>query len=304
MNRKIVGLGGVTVDQIGLVERTPAADEVVRMLEYRRQSGGMVGTALVAAARLGAGVEFVGGIGDDENGRYVVDGFCREGVGTSQAIVFEGENTAFSFVITLKGPGTRTIIHWPGVQSAEELGVEANLSDAGFLHLDGFWVSTAIRAAREARARGIVVTLDIGQNQSSPRIDRLLESADYLMPSLAFAKRYTGTPDVREAAERLLRFGPRAVILTLGEEGVYTLPSGAAGFLTPAFRVPVVDTTGAGDSFHGAFLAALSRGWDLEKALQFASAVAALKCTALGGQTGLPDFPTVVRFLAGRGIGL
>ena len=304
--KKIVGLGGVTVDEIGVVERFPRVEEVEYIQQYRQQQGGMIATALVAAARLGCPAEFIGGVGDDDYGRYALEVFRREGVETRRAVIFPGQTTAFSFVIVERDSGKRTIFHHRGVQESDVLvGEPTELDDGvGCLHLDRYWIATALDAARRAREQGIPVTLDPGQYRDDPRIRQLIGLTDYLIPSAAFARRFTGREDTELAARELLGLGPRAVVVTLGDQGAFTASSDGQRFSTPPFRVPVVDTTGAGDSFHGGFAFALIRGCPLEKSVIFASAVAALKCTKLGGQSGLPGFDEVSTFLAGHQIKL
>ena len=305
----ILGLGGVTIDQIGVVDHIPARDEVIRLLEYRSAQGGMVATALTAAARLGGQSAFLGAVGDDANGRLILDGFASSGVKSEAVRVVTGGISAFSFILVEKSSGLRTIIHEPGVQKRAALprpipDPDTLLSGVGFLHLDGFWMEDAVVLARAARRSGVVITLDVGQNQRDPKIEQLLALAHYVIPSLAFTRRFTGGKGMEEAAEILLGYGARAVIQTLGERGAYVVEANGGTFSVPAFPVDVVDTTGAGDSFHGGFLFALSRGWELKQATVFASAVAALKCTAPGGQSGLPTFEQTRRFLGKRGVRL
>ena len=307
--KKILGLGGVTTDQIGVVDHIPSSDEVIRLQEYRLQQGGMVATALVAAARLGAETEFLGAVGDDQNGRFAVERFAAEGVGTAGVRVVPGSISAFSFILVEKVSGKRTIIHEPGVQRNRRLNdppgdPSAFLSGVGYLHLDGFWMDTAVALAENAKEAGIPITLDIGQNQRDPKIGTLLALADFVIPSLTFSRRYTQSEEGQSAAQALLGCGAKAVIQTLGEQGAFVATREGQSFTVPAFPVQVVDTTGAGDSFHGGFLFALSRGYPLREAVVFASAVAALKCTRLGGQAGLPSYPQVQRFLSDRGIRL
>jgi ribokinase len=304
--RRILGLGGVTTDQIGLVDHIPGSDEVIRLQRYRVEQGGMVATALVAAARLGAEAEFLGAVGDDANGNLALERFAAEGIATPSVQVLAGGISAFSFILVESHSGKRTIIHEPGVQRARALDIpkrdmKAKLGGVGYLHLDGFWMDTAIELAETAREMQIPITLDIGQNQRDPKIEILLGLADYVIPSLPFARRFTKSERVEQAAATLLGYGAGAVIQTLGEQGAYVLLKEGGSFTVPAFPIEVVDTTGAGDSFHGGFLFALSRNYALQEAVVFASAVAALKCTKLGGQSGLPSFPQVREFLAERG---
>lgn len=304
---KILGLGGVTTDQIGLVDHIPGADEVIRLQGYRVEQGGMAATALVAAARLGAQAEFLGAVGDDANGSHALERFAAQGVATPRVRVLAGAISAFSFILVDSRSGKRTIIHEPGVQRNRALELskpdyKALLEAAGYLHLDGFWMDTAIELAETARQTGIPVTLDIGQNQRDPKIEALLGLADYVIPSLPFALRFTKQDRAERAAEALLGYGAKGVIQTLGERGAFVMLEDGERFTVPAFAVDVVDTTGAGDSFHGGLLFALSRDYALKEAVVFASAVAALKCTKLGGQSGLPTLPQVRAFLTDRGI--
>ncbi len=305
--KRILGIGGVTTDQIGVVDHIPGSDEVIRLQDYRVEQGGMVATALVAAARLGAEAEFLGAVGDDANGRFLLDRFSAEGVSTTGVQMHPGGISAFSFILVDSRSGKRTIIHEPGVQRSRSLKIprrEAKelLAGVGYLHLDGFWMDTAVELAREAKGMGITITLDIGQNQRDPEIETLLRLADYVIPSLPFARRFSKSDRVERAAEILLGYGAGAVIQTLGEQGAFVMVRDGKSFTVPAFPVRVVDTTGAGDSFHGGFVYALSRNYALKEAVIIASAVAALKCTKLGGQSGLPSFQQVLAFLEERGI--
>ena len=304
---RILGLGGVTADQIGIVEHLPGSDEVIHLEDYRVQQGGMVATALVAASRLGAAAEFLGAVGDDPNGRLILERFRAEAVATGAVQVAAGQNSAFSFILVEKRSGKRAIIHEPAVQRNRTLGnvdPASILSGVGWLHLDGFWMDTAVELAEQAKKAGIPVTLDIGQNQGDPKIETLLGLADYVIPSLAFSLRFTKSDRVEQACAALLAYGASAVIQTLGDEGAFVLPRDGRSFTVPAFPVAVVDTTGAGDSFHGGFLYALSRGCALKEAVVLASAVAALSCTQLGGQSGLPNSARLRQFLREREIRL
>jgi sulfofructose kinase len=300
--RPVLGLGGVTVDQIGVVPHLPQSDEALRLMESRRQQGGMVATALVAAARLGCPTEFLGAVGDDPNGRFVLDTFRREAVGCHRVAGVPGGTTAFSWILVERDSGKRAILHEPGVQRPDRLpGGTPEIPAGGLLHLDGFWMHNALQAARGARQRRTIVTLDVGHNQNDPRIEELLGLVDLVVPSLAFARRFTGEREASAIAKRLVQLGAKAVILTLGEAGCLALGMDGSGFSLPAFPVDVVDTTGAGDAFHGGLLFGLASGYSLLRSAEVASAVAALCCTRLGGQSGLPRLEELAQFLARHG---
>jgi sugar/nucleoside kinase (ribokinase family) len=168
--------------------------------------------------------------------------------------------------------------------------------------LDGYWFETAMRMAQHARVQDIIITLDPSSRLlHNPQAPELFRYVDYFMPGYALAHRFTGEADPFHAATALLRHGFRAVIITKGEAGCF-VATPEEHYHLPAFEVPVIDTTGAGDTFHGAFVAGLSKGYHLRQALQFASAVAALKCTKLGGQAGIPTFQETQRFLTQHGL--
>jgi len=126
-----------------------------------------------------------------------------------------------------------------------------------------------------------------------------VRETDILICGSGFGKSLTGEDDIRQAGRAMLAKGPRVVVQTMGVDGSYTV-SAAGEFHTPAFQVDVVDTTGAGDVFHGAYLVGLVRGWDLEKTATFASAVAAIHCTVLGNRKGIPSMDQVETFLRER----
>ena len=143
------------------------------------------------------------------------------------------------------------------------------------------------------------VVLDADSLSRPDDIEELLHLTNYLIASRVFSEELTGLADPSAAVEALSGYGPSVTVVTLGEEGSVTL-SGDRSFHTPAFPVSVVDTTGAGDVYHGAFIFGLLREWKLEKTAEFASAVAAMSCTRLGGRQGIPTLDEAISFLRDR----
>jgi ribokinase len=131
-------------------------------------------------------------------------------------------------------------------------------------------------------------------------IDELVEDTDILVCGSGFVQALTGVADFWQAAEAVRRMGPQIVVQTEGEQGSNTATA-TEQFHTPAFKVDVVDTTGAGDVFHGAYLFGLVQGWDLVRIARFASATAAFKCMHLGGRAGTPRYNEVQEFLDKQG---
>lgn len=294
----ILGIGGVTLDRVGFLPRMPGWDEVEYLTALDTRQGGMVATAMMAAARLGADAEYIGGVGDDEEGARVLGEFRRGGVRSERVKVFHGGRTPVSFVLVRDPGGERTIIHHHGVQerSSLEMG-DISFEGVGFLHLDGYWFDTALAAAGNARRRGIVVSVDPSTSITREKAETLFPLADYIIPSKKYAERLTGECDPEKAAAALLGYGAAAVIITMGREGCLVAGRGVMEKI-PALPVDAVDTTGAGDVFHGGFVYALSIGCDLRRAARFASAAAALKCSR---PAALPTREEVERILSAQG---
>jgi sulfofructose kinase len=296
--REILGLGGVAYDQIAVVPDIPRWESVSYIDEYQVQQGGMVATAMVAASRLGAPAEFVGGIGNDPQGEYAKANFARNGVACDRMRVFEDGSSAFTIVLVQKSTGSRTFIHNKGVQARSELlDGDVDLSGVRYVLFDGFYFDTAVRTATAARRKGIVSVTDMSPGNRNPGAPGFLELIDYPILSEIFIRSHFGTDDALGAGKKLFGKSNKALLVTCSERGVHIITAGGVDHV-PAFGVKVVDTTGAGDVFHGAFLFCLWKGYDLRRAVQFSSAVSALKCTKMGGQRGIPTFAETREFLA------
>lgn len=294
----VVGLGYSSLDYLGLVPRLPTLDESIPLLEFAKQGGGPVAQALVTLARLGASVGYVGRIGDDAAGRLMRASLVEEGVDVGRLQIEPGATSQESIILVDETTGKRSICaHRGSASEVSTAGLDlAYLCSGRFLHLDGHSRDAALVAARAARAAGVAVCLDAGY--PDPRLTELVGATDVLIAGERFAR--AAAVDPRAAAARLLAMGPRIVVVTRGEHGSLTRTADVE-FTTPAFRVPVVDTTGAGDVFHGAYLFGLLRDWDLERVAEFAAATAAIKCTKLGGRAGIPRFDAVTGFLRRHG---
>ena len=296
----VVGLGFTTLDYLGVVPHLPGLDEGLPMSAFSRQGGGPVAQALVTLARLGARVGFVGRVGDDEAGVIMRRDLLAEGVDVSRLQVESGASSAQCVILVHEPTGKRSIcVHRGSAAAVPADGLDLDYLCAGrFLHLDGSSPDAALVAARAARAAGVRTCLDAGG--PGPRLTELVGLTDVLIAGERFAMSVAADDDYRTGATRLLAMGPEIVVVTRGEHGAFTHMATDA-FHTPAFEVPVVDTTGAGDVFHGAYLFGLLRGWDLPAVAEFASAAAALKCTQLGGRAGIPRLDAVLSFLGERG---
>jgi sugar/nucleoside kinase (ribokinase family) len=182
---------------------------------------------------------------------------------------------------------------------------ERLIASASALHLDGFFLPAAIQAARIARNNRVLVSFDGGAGARLAGIDELLPLVDLLVVARQFAFQASGRSDPTAAGPELLRkYRPREIVITDGEAGCWYWDE-QTSLHQPAFPVQVIDTTGAGDTFHGAYVyACLQAHWTPAFRLKFASAVAALKCTRLGGRQGIPDLQQTREFLSARGVSL
>jgi sugar/nucleoside kinase (ribokinase family) len=298
----IVGLGMATIDIMTLLPRLPRRDEVFQARQISLEGGGPVATALVTATRLGCSAAYVGPFAASTWGSLARAGLEGEGVDTAHAPNRRKGEQSVS-VILVDGPtGERSILYSRG-EMPELAGGEVPaplIRSARALHLDGAHLEAACLAARIAHEAGVPVSFDGGAGELWPELEVLLPLVDILVVARSFAEQHTGEPDPLKAGPALQkRFEPRQVVITDGPRGCWYWGK-AEQLHQPAFQVDVVDTTGAGDVFHGAYLYALLQGWPAQRRLAFASATAGLKCQKAGGRAGIPATSQVEAFLASQ----
>jgi sugar/nucleoside kinase (ribokinase family) len=296
----ILGLGAVAVDDLLTVPSYPAADSKVRVQRRERQCGGQCATTLVAAARLGARCAYAGLIGDDEDSRYVLDTFRREGVDTTHACCRSDARPFHSTIIVDEQRHTRTILaeERGRVGAAADWPSEDVLRATRVLYVDHHGIEGMTRAARIARQAGIPVVADL-ERGTAAGFAELLALVDHLIVSCDFAIAWTGEANAAPAVQQLWTPSRCVVAVTCGADGCFYREADGVVHEQPAFAVPAVDTTGCGDVFHGAYAAALVGAMSLAERMRFAAAAAALKATRPGGQAGIPDRAMVETFLAG-----
>jgi sulfofructose kinase len=299
----ILGLGCVAIDDLLYVPAYPPTDAKVQVRRRERQCGGLTATALVTAARLGATCVYAGILGDDQLSQYVVDRLAQEGVDTRFVRRLPGAQPIYSIVIVDEARQTRTIFYdLENVLGAQEDWPDADvIRSARVLFVDHFGVEGMSRAARVAQEAGIPVVADF-ESDLKPGFPELLALVDHLIISQEFAEKLTGESRPEAALERLWA-QRQAVIVTCGAEGCWYLSAEEpeALYRRAAYPVEVVDTTGCGDVFHGAYACMLARGLNMDERVRFASAAAALKATQRGGQTGIPTCAAVEAFLKEQG---
>ncbi len=285
----VVGVGIACLDMNTTVTSIPKIDENVLMLDYRKQMGGTVSTALAALQRLGASTKYMGMFGDDENGQYILDGLRAEGINISSVRTVEDESSPFSFVMVDSLTSGRSIAHFPGCEFTVPADcIEPEIvKSARLLHID---IRTpAVMAACEA-ALEADVTISVEANMTYPGLEENLECGNIFITSREVFSDLVNEEDPVEAGKKAReKYNLDHVVVTLGPEGSIAIDENEVVAL-PGFEVNVADTTGAGDVFHGAYLYAHLQGWDYSRALRFGNAAAAIMCT---GQNGWADIPTL-----------
>lgn len=294
---EVVGIGSAVFDVLMTTNGFPKEDTKMEGIETKTQGGGPCATALVAMSKLGVSSAYMGTLGDDMYGKIMKEQFERFGVETSHIRTIEGAISFHSVILLNLLNSSRTCVWNRGtVASPSEGDVDLeSLKNAKVLHLDGHQLETAIYAAKKAREYGVEVSLDAGGTY--PGIERLLPLVDILIPSEEFALKITGCKTAVEAAMVLWeKYRPKVLIITQGSRGGFLWENGTENRY-PAFKVDAIDSNGAGDTFHGAFVAGRVKGMDVMEAATFASATSALKCTRFGAQEGIPGFDEVIEFM-------
>ncbi len=299
MNQHIICLGKSTLDRIWPLPSLPTTGGKYRATGYLELGGGMAATAAVAVARLGAQASFCGCAGDDPAGQAMREELVRYGVDVSQFRLFPGARSSVSAVI-VSGDGERMIVNFSGEnipQEADWLQLD-DVPSAGAVLADVRWVEGASALYAAARKHAIPTVLD-GEAANAAAFSTLLPLVDHAIFSLPGLRSYSGDRivDHAESLQNIRDLGCRVAAVTLGGQGALWLDDNGLHH-QPAFASNVVDTTGAGDVFHGAYALALAEGMDIPSAMRFSSGVAALKCSHYGGRVGIPDRSEVEQFLS------
>ncbi len=296
----VIGFGVNALDLIASIDGFPEPDTKVQFHEFDVQGGGVVATAMAACARLGLRARYIGKAGGDFWARVAMRSLSREGIDIRHVIRVKDSPGHVSLVLADRASGARTLFFRrpPAyVIRPEELNREA-LTAGRLLHVDGVDTAAARQAVAWARQAGMRITMD--GERILPGIEDVWPRVDVLVCNPRFLATASGRADRREGLRVLADRGPSRVAVTLAESGVLGYEQGR-WIRVPGFQVEAVDTNGAGDVFHGACAFGELRGWPFEWVLTFASAVAAMKCRALGGRRGIPRLPEVAQFLGAHG---
>ena len=297
-NVEVVGIGSCTVDFFAIVPRLLGPEEKINADRMEIHAGGVTANNLTQVARLGAKTGWLGLIGDDENGRIIQKEFDDDGMDLSGIETVKGEMSSLTW-IPVDAQGERCIYMFPNITgnvSVHQVRTRfgPHIKAAKHFHTEASQLPIApvkegMSVANENGVR-VIFDLDVSPNffaQSNlgtqEELTAALKLVDVLKPCKAAAREMTGEKDYERIADKLLKLGPSVVAITMGTDGCL-LATGKEKVQIPAFKVDVVDTTGAGDAFMGGLSYGLLQGWDLKRVGLFANACAALCCTKVGAR--------------------
>ncbi|MBZ5538707.1 MAG: carbohydrate kinase family protein [Acidobacteriia bacterium] len=294
----VVGLGSCTVDFFALVPRLIGGEEKINVDRLEVHAGGVTANNLTQVARLGARAGWFGLIGDDANGRVILDAFAIDHMDTSAVEIVPGELSSMTW-IPVDAHGERCIYMFPNVTARvtpEQIRARfaPYIRQARHLHTEASQLPLApvLEAIRVAKSSGVKVLFDLDVDPtyfvqsglgSESDLKEALRLTDVLKPCKAAARELTRQNDYERMAESLLALGPEMVAITMGSDGCL-LATRQSRVHRPSFKVKVVDTTGAGDAFMGGLSYALLQNWALDRVATFANACAAWCCTQVGAR--------------------
>jgi sugar/nucleoside kinase (ribokinase family) len=298
MPPQVVGIGSCGIDYFAIVPRLLGADEKINADRLEIHAGGVTGNNLTQVARLGASAGWLGLIGDDESGRLIVKAFEEDGLDLSGVQTIKGEQSTFVW-IPVDAQGERCIYMFPNINgklTADQVHAlfAEKIKSAKHFHTEASQLPLPpIKAAMEvARGAGVRVIFDLdvapsyfahAKLGSEQDLISALQLVDVLKPCKAAAREITGETDYEKIAVKLLALGPKVVAVTMGADGALIASAGKMAHV-PAFKVNVVDSTGAGDAFMGGLSYGLLQSWDHRAVGLFANACAAICCTKVGAR--------------------
>ncbi|MFN7541484.1 MAG: carbohydrate kinase family protein [Acidobacteriota bacterium] len=293
----VVGIGLNATDTLIIVPHFPSYAGKGPFSQEILSPGGQVASAMVTCARLGLRTRYVGTIGDDERGRLQIESLLGSGINLDFVQQRTGCPNQSAYIIIDQATGERTVF-WQRPDCLrlrpEEI-TEEMITSARLLHIDGHDTPAMEKAARIARENGIPVTVDVDTIYKG--FERVLPYVDYLVASSEFPIQWTHQSDPLKALELIQEeYGIRCAAMTLGAHGALALYEGKFHY-SPAFVVNCVDTTGAGDVFHGGFCYGVLAGWDIDRILDFSNAMGALNCTAIGARGGIATLEKAAKLM-------
>lgn len=299
MVKIITGVGAAVLDHLNLIESYPDEDGSTHITQIISQGGGACATAVVAAKRLGMHGQMIASVGDDETGKKILEGLDMEGIDTTMIEVVPGGISPHSEIMVNPQTGTRTKFVCSNTLPPIEWNQDQIdlIRNSDILHVDGTRYDNAMAAIEIAKQNNIPVSVDGCHMETDKALNRkMAEMADILIMNARYPKLVANTETTEDALAFFASHGPKVVISTQGTRGCLAWINDHVEVF-PAYSVKAVDSTGAGDVFHGAFIAAYMQGYNVPQAVRYASIAAALKCTQVGGRAGIPTDREIVSYL-------
>lgn len=317
---KIIGIGEVLIDLIGVEKAS-----LQNVTTFKKCFGGAPMNTIVGVARLGFKAGAIAAVGDDPFGRFIIEEFKRNGVDTSRVKIKKGVRTTLAFITNDPIRGWTCIFYrspWlkhtsDSLLSPKDIDYDY-ISRARILHVSGFALSqnpgrqALFKAVRYAKKNGVDVSFDPtlrldvwhSKNILKETCVQMLKLVDIATFSREEASFFFGTSNPKKVAEKVLKYGVKIVGVKLGSQGSFIKVKDGTEVSASAFKVNVVDVTGAGDGWNAGLLVGLHRGWDIEQCITVANAVGALVVTKPGAITALPSRDELNKFLHEKGVGI
>jgi sulfofructose kinase len=288
----VLCVGHASYDLVFSIKEHIFADQKAFADDFVSCGGGPASNAAVTAARLGCRTAYMGYLGLDNYGEKHFQELKQEGIILD--FIFRGHDPTPLSVILVKPDGKRSIVNYR--KSTKQ--IQSSDLDLSSLHpklilFDGHEPKISLPICQAARSNAATTILDAGSVHEGTLA--LMDKVDFLICSQKFAIDFTGDESLKHALDHLGEINS-SVIITLGEEGIIWKHRCQTGKLA-SYKVNVVDTTGAGDIFHGAFAACTAKGIGFSESIYFASAAAALTCTQLGARSSIPFENEVIKFM-------
>lgn len=296
----IIGIGVSTLDIISVVDHFPPGEEVQKSIASAITGGGPIATALAAASKLGSKTIMLDSLGNDWIGVDIKEELSSSGVDTSFIKINQNFSSSFAQVLVRKNDGARTIVYTPGNSpDFPETGIREELiSRAKYVHMNGRHFSACLKACEIAKSCNTKISFDGGAHRYKEKFKQIIPNVDLVIASRQFAFEYSKESSNENAANLFLESGVDTVVITDGTKGSWLFNGTLFNYHQPAFiNENVFDTTGCGDSYHGAFLFSLCNEKNYKEAMMIASAVASINASSLGGRKGLPALSELKSFL-------
>ena len=289
----VFGFGHCCVDYLSVLDPYPSKGKKGDVVESLVVGGGPVPTALATLSQFGATTRFCGKVGSGHEGDLIISGLHERGVDTSWMITDPDGVTARAFIWIDPKDGSRTIAldvsryQW---MTPDQLDDRLPKCCKVFL-TDGRATDATLKGLKIARQAGVTTVLDAGSTR--PRLNEMLPLIDYAVVSQDLADGFAPGASPEQLSHRLIEAGTGTAVVTMGEKGTIWFDGTNGGRIPSSPISQIVDTTGAGDIFHGAFIYGLLRDWNLDRSIRFAGVAAALSCRKLSGLMSIPTLEEV-----------